>query len=706
MRLVRLEVSGFRGFPFPREFDLDADAVILVANNGIGKTSMLDAILWGLTGSIPRLGGAPDKLKSLFSSTGQMHVGVTLRDESGTQIRVDRMYDGRTVSLSFADGGKVFRDDSASARLLQALNANEFSSDGRELAKWLTRTVYLQQDQISDFVSADTEAERFNTAAAVLGLSDVADFQTALDRARTSWTTATNQLDRDLQPLRTRVERLASEANALSGKESAVEQNLIDRVRSWAAELSAAVPEAPTQENVDAPALETALKVLAQQQRLTRSQLERRRHLAGRIASFQEERQSVDPADLEDSLASLEQQFSVARQSLSEAETLAASEHRRALATERQRTELQALAELALRHLGNSCPVCAQEIDQESVATDLQRRLDLPTEVPALTAELLVRERAETASRLESEVGRLRQDLRLARQERSQRDEELAGLKNELASLNVAGDSLQESARRLAVQIPEDESSVEHFDDLQARGERFLLSMSTLIRQQRLSEVRRQLEEQQAVLAARTEELTDRSLTGDVASTVLQQVRAETDALMADRLQGLVPFVQRVFSAIDPHPDFRVVQFVSAIRNRRGRLNPMVQDPVSGAESLEPYVVLSNSQTSALAISLFIGMNLGASQLPLQACLLDDPLQNLDEVHLLGLVDVLRRLKKSRQVLITTHDKKFASLLARKMRPVQSGRTVVIRLGDQVRAGIGPVLEEIEPDRAPLKFAG
>jgi DNA repair exonuclease SbcCD ATPase subunit len=132
----------------------------------------------------------------------------------------------------------------------------------------------------------------------------------------------------------------------------------------------------------------------------------------------------------------------------------------------------------------------------------------------------------------------------------------------------------------------------------------------------------------------------------------------------------------------------------------------MVHDPMTGAESAEPYVVLSNSQTSALAISLFIGMNLGASQLPLQACLLDDPLQNLDEVHLLGLVDVLRRLKQTRQVLITTHDTKFASLLARKMRPVHSGRTVVIRLGDQVRAGIGPVLEEIEPDRTPLKFAG
>ena len=57
MRLVSLEVAGFRGFAREHEFDLDADAVIVVGANGNGKTSLFDAILWAITGRIQRLGG-------------------------------------------------------------------------------------------------------------------------------------------------------------------------------------------------------------------------------------------------------------------------------------------------------------------------------------------------------------------------------------------------------------------------------------------------------------------------------------------------------------------------------------------------------------------------------------------------------------------------------------------------------------------------
>jgi recombinational DNA repair ATPase RecF len=46
LRLVSLEVAGFRGFPQLREFDLNADAVIVVGANGNGKTSLFDGILW------------------------------------------------------------------------------------------------------------------------------------------------------------------------------------------------------------------------------------------------------------------------------------------------------------------------------------------------------------------------------------------------------------------------------------------------------------------------------------------------------------------------------------------------------------------------------------------------------------------------------------------------------------------------------------
>jgi DNA repair exonuclease SbcCD ATPase subunit len=71
MRLVSADVSGFRGFPQRREFDLNADAVVVVGSNGNGKTSLLDGILWALSGRIPRLAREDDHLVSLYSETGQ-----------------------------------------------------------------------------------------------------------------------------------------------------------------------------------------------------------------------------------------------------------------------------------------------------------------------------------------------------------------------------------------------------------------------------------------------------------------------------------------------------------------------------------------------------------------------------------------------------------------------------------------------------------
>jgi len=79
MRLVSVEISGFRGFPQQREFDLDADAIVLVGSNGNGKTSLCDAILWALTGSIPRLANEDARPVSLYSETSQARVQLRLR---------------------------------------------------------------------------------------------------------------------------------------------------------------------------------------------------------------------------------------------------------------------------------------------------------------------------------------------------------------------------------------------------------------------------------------------------------------------------------------------------------------------------------------------------------------------------------------------------------------------------------------------------
>lgn len=55
MRITSIELAGFRAFGAEAVLDLAADAVILVGPNGSGKTSVLDGILWSLTGRVPRM---------------------------------------------------------------------------------------------------------------------------------------------------------------------------------------------------------------------------------------------------------------------------------------------------------------------------------------------------------------------------------------------------------------------------------------------------------------------------------------------------------------------------------------------------------------------------------------------------------------------------------------------------------------------------
>src|SRR5690242_5970092 len=108
------------------------------------------------------------------------------------------------------------------------------------------------------------------------------------------------------------------------------------------------------------------------------------------------------------------------------------------------------------------------------------------------------------------------------------------------------------------------------------------------------------------------------------------------------------PLLTHIYSRIDPHPAFRVIGFLSSIVRGKGQLTPVIRDPVSGVESDSPSTILSSSQLNALAVCMFLSLNLGVANPPLQTVILDDPLQSLDDINLLGLIDLLRRTKDQR----------------------------------------------------------
>jgi ABC-type cobalamin/Fe3+-siderophores transport system ATPase subunit len=107
---------------------------------------------------------------------------------------------------------------------------------------------------------------------------------------------------------------------------------------------------------------------------------------------------------------------------------------------------------------------------------------------------------------------------------------------------------------------------------------------------------------------------------------------------------------------------------------------------------------------NALAVSVFLALNLAVSTMPLDVVMLDDPLQTLDEINMLGLVDLLRRLRERRQVLVSTHDVRWAALLERKLRPVhRDGHARFVELRNWSREGPEVVDREVAQDVAGLR---
>jgi DNA repair exonuclease SbcCD ATPase subunit len=239
---------------------------------------------------------------------------------------------------------------------------------------------------------------------------------------------------------------------------------------------------------------------------------------------------------------------------------------------------------------------------------------------------------------------------------------------------------------------------------LQSTGEQLSLQLARVGEAAQRSEVDTQLAALRSDLTAREAEWQAREETGELATKVIAALRKASTKIVTGELLRIGPLLQRIYATVDPHPSFRAVQFLTGNKGGRGRVWTAVTDEAEHKTVQDPALVLSSSQLNVLAVSTFLSLNLAIDTLPLQVVALDDPLQSLDTINLLGLADLLRRVRTSRQVIISTHDDRLMELLSRKLRPTGDDRTRVVSLGAWSRSG--PVVDQtdVEPDRAPLKL--
>lgn len=708
MRISALDIVGFRGFATRQIIDLDADTVIVVGANGKGKTSLFDAVLWALVGQVPRL--RDGSVVSLFASGARVELG--LRDDDRGSIRVIRSSvshpsEGEGSRLYLEIGKEHYEGADADGRLWHLLwpEALAAAEPNVALASALERGVYLQQDRVRDFVEARSDQDRFAVVSELIGAGRISDLQIALEKERKAWSQVTNERSHEVDALRERIARLQDELTRWEADDEAtLDVSWWQQWWSRNRDLRLLTGSLPSADAADAPSrIDAEMRALGV---LRDSELRRRQEailLADAIHSVPVAQE--DLIQLRTEAESAEIAMDHAQRELANREMLAAEVRKAQTQLAESREQLRALAQLALLNLGDHCPVCQQTYDRIATKARLEGvlagthpdddSLNLP-DVASAALELQERQNAALVSRHKVEAAEAR-----ARELAAQ----MAALQKRVANFGLPGDRPETWTELLAEVVSEIDQRIAAITALRNEGEQLALILARTGQHARVNEVKTGLQTLQRQLSSLEADVAVREDTTAKATTIINALRTASSEVVGTEVGRLEPLMQRIYSTADPHPAFRVARLISRMQRGHGQLVSSLTDPMRNVTGERPEAVLSSSQMNVLAVSIFLAFNLGMASLPLQTAILDDPLQSLDDINLLGLIDLLRRIQVQRQLLISTHDRRFASLLERKLRPISSAqRTRVISFESWSPEGVDLVSYDVEPDTAGIRI--
>ena len=709
MRLSSVEISGFRAFGGSARFDLKGDIVLVVGVNGQGKTSLFDAVHWAITGQVARL-RHPSSVVSLYSASGEARVEVMMESEDGRDVLVTRRSDGAKDHLLLRVGPDTFHDHDAENELLRLLWPDALvAGEPREaLRSALERGVYLQQDLLTAFLTAHTDQDRFNSISELIGAGRITELQSELERSRSAWSRVTNEQSANTVAVEERLDRLNAQLTELTESALMVGPSQSEWNAWW---TQAKVLGIPTQDvpRIEASDAHSSIDVAMAELRALRFSLERR---GNRLRELRLVLREVPPvvADLDALQGEAEAAFQgleSSQKTFAEAEAEVAEARRKQVEARSEQEELRVLAEITLRHLGEKCPVCQQTYDidstrerLESILSNASQSVDLPISEMGLVGLF------KDVQAMEERVSNARVAVQEAERLERARIEGQEQISAGLSELGV--DVPEGSNAELAIEsaLEENIGMLERLSVAGQQGEILALSLARRGQIARKAELEREVLQVRHSLSTSRNEIEARQKTGELVSKIISGLRSASSELVEDELVKLEPLLQRIYSTADPHPEFRVVRLLSRMRQGRGRVLAEVEDPTHDQRSDAPGAFLSSSQMNVLAVSVFLALNLGIPTLPLKVAILDDPLQSLDDLNLLGLIDLLKRMRERRQLIVSTHDSRFTSLLERKLRPVsESQRTILIELSGWSSEGPRVAQRDVERDQVPIRIA-
>jgi DNA repair exonuclease SbcCD ATPase subunit len=639
VKLDFVEVCGFRGFREKVRVNFGSGFTVISGRNGVGKSTLCDAVEFALTGSIDKYAVEKAAQESLNDYLWWRGEGKPTDHYVTASFTRD---DGETFAITRTRNSGADK----TATQIEAALCHSIRPD--DAVRQLCRTSIIRDEWIAALSLDLSETERFELVRSALGPIQGVDFgvkakavlkaietansvrQNAYVNARTQLTSALTQLSE------------AKEAITRAGDVSAAMQS-----------LAAAIPNGPE---------ELLARLAAGRAALTEGRA--RLGAMGEAISQGREvlalRRAFDAPDAVQKRKAAQGRLDAATKSKAEAERVAADAERDLEVEERGNAIAASLAAIIehgekLGRHDEHCPLCAASRTNEEFAAGLavaRKRMEAlgsgvaASRQRAATARQLVTqaivelEEAQAAwTAIESERSRLtgREQAHLEIFERHGLEfrfvQDPDGLEQHLTTERDRLINLERALLTLEVS-----QSVAKIASLEDRVAAFRKDSDA---------VAAQVENSERALAT--------------AKTIDRGVRSISGEIIDERLAQISPLLNELYQRLRPHYDWRSIEY-----SIRGDVRRFLSLRVG--DGLNPQFVFSSGQRRAAGLAFLLSVHLARAWTPWRTLLLDDPVQHIDDFRALHLIEVLAAFRlDGRQIVCAVEDPALADLLCRRL---------------------------------------
>ena len=152
----------------------------------------------------------------------------------------------------------------------------------------------------------------------------------------------------------------------------------------------------------------------------------------------------------------------------------------------------------------------------------------------------------------------------------------------------------------------------------------------------------------------------------------LSKERKNISAFIEKEVQSFFfqDLINKFYKKIDPHPHYKEISFKCDFSTDKPKLHILVS---SQENVIVPTLYFSSAQLNALSLSIFLAKAINVrdpeSKKPIDSIFVDDPIQAMDSINILSVIDLLRSIAVNfdKQIILSTHDENFYKLLQKKV---------------------------------------